>query len=534
MKLNKTSIKDIAFWNDKKVILPDFDVEKVDKETKKNPQWIHFGAGNIFRGFIAKINQDLLNAGLTKTGIVVADTFDFDIIDKIYKPFDNLTMLVNLKVDGTTRNEIIASMPEAYRANIEFEDYNELVRVFESESLQMVSFTITEKGYALCDPSDSFFSFVQKDIDNGPEKATHVMSILTALLLKRFNKGKYKLALCSMDNCSHNGDKLKDSVIKIATEWNKKGFVPNQFLDYINDKTTLSFPLSMIDKITPRPADSVKDMLESMDIEDMGAIVTSKNTFIAPFVNAEIPQYLVIEDNFPNGRPPLEKAGVYVTDRDTVNKSETMKVTTCLNPLHTTLAVYGCVLGYTKIYDEMKDTELVKLIEKIGYDEGMKVVVDPKILSPRDFIDEVINDRFSNPFIPDAPQRIATDTSQKVGIRFGETIKSYINDDKLNVLDLTFIPLAISGWLRYLLGVNDNGETFELSGDPLLDELRSKIQNIKLGDSYNGEIKSILQNKNIFGVDLVECGLSVKIEEMFSKLISDKGAVRKTLKEYLA
>lgn len=53
----------------------------------------------------------------------------------------------------------------------------------------------------------------------------------------------------------------------------------------------------------------------------------------------------MVEDRFPNGRPPLEQAGVYMTDRETVNKTERMKVTTCLNPLHTALAVYGCMLG---------------------------------------------------------------------------------------------------------------------------------------------------------------------------------------------
>ncbi len=71
-----------------------------------------------------------------------------------------------------------------------------------------------------------------------------------------------------------------------------------------------------------------------------------------------------------------------MTDRDTVNKVERMKVTTCLNPLHTALAVYGCVLGYTLIADEMKDQELNKLVHEIGPVEGMPVVTDPGILSP--------------------------------------------------------------------------------------------------------------------------------------------------------
>ena len=100
------------------------------------------------------------------------------------------------------------------------------------------------------------------------------------------------------------------------------------FIDYVSDEKRVAFPWSMIDKITPRPAKVVEEALEADGIENMAPIVTGRNTFIAPFVNAERPQYLVIEDDFPNGRPALEKAGVYMTDRDTVNCTERMKVTT--------------------------------------------------------------------------------------------------------------------------------------------------------------------------------------------------------------
>ncbi len=217
-----------------------------------------------------------------------------------------------------------------------------------------------------------------------------------------------------------------------------------------------------------------------------------------------------------------------------MNAVETMKVTTCLNPLHTALATYGCVLGYTRIFEEMRNPHLKKLVEKIGYEEGMKVVVDPKIIDPKQFIDEVINERLSNPFIPDEPQRIATDTSQKVGIRFGETIKSYQKSTELEVTDLTYIPLALAGWLRYLLGVNDAGEAFALSADPLLEELTGKLASVKLGGTYGGEAREILANANIFGLDLVEVGLADKIEGMFLELIAGKGAVVKTLEKYLA
>ena len=157
-----------------------------------------------------------------------------------------------------------------------------------------------------------------------------------------------------MDNCSHNGDKLYAAVDAYAKAWTENGKADSGFLEYIENPAHVSFPWSMIDKITPRPADSVKKMLEEAGFTDTESIVTSKNTYVAPFVNAEEAEYLVIEDAFPNGRPLLEKAGVMFTARDTVEKVERMKVCTCLNPLHTTLAVYGCLLGYTKISEEMK------------------------------------------------------------------------------------------------------------------------------------------------------------------------------------
>ena len=231
-----------------------------------------------------------------------------------------------------------------------------------------------------------------------------------------------------MDNCSHNGEKLQSAILDIAKAWAKNGKISADALAYLTEQ--VSFPWSMIDKITPRPNASVEAQLIADGLEGISPFVTTKNTYTAAFVNAEKPQYLVVEDLFPNGRPPLEKAGVYLTDRDTVNCTERMKVTTCLNPLHTAMSVYGCMLGYTLISKEMEDADIVALIRRLGYQEGLPVVVDPKILSPKAFIDEVVGQRFPNPFMPDAPQRIATDTSQKVGIRFGETIKSYVAEGR--------------------------------------------------------------------------------------------------------
>ncbi len=537
MKLSYEGLKDRSAWEQAGVRLPAFNCREMCADTENSPTWVHFGAGNIFRGFIAKLQQELLEKKLVTGGIIAADTFDYDIIDKIYTPCDNMTLMVSLLPDGTMEREVIASIAQGLRAGNAYpEDMARLRAAFRSPSLQIASYTITEKGYALTNMNGEFFPVVLADFENGPERCAHAMSMTAALLWARFQAGGAPIAVVSMDNCSHNGEKLRSSVMTVVENWLEKGHVSQAFAAWVSDEAQVSFPWSMIDKITPRPAKAVEEALTRLGIESMAPIVTSKNTFIAPFVNAERPQYLVIEDRFPNGRPPLEEAGVYMTDRDTVNKTEKMKVTTCLNPLHTALAVYGCLLGYNSIAAEMKDPQLKALVEKIGYGEGIPVVVDPKIFSPMDFIHEVIDQRLPNPFIPDMPQRIATDTSQKIPIRFGETIKSYLSRPDLDVTTLTYIPLAIAGWLRYLTAADDQGKPMECSSDPMLGALQEQLSAVSLGNpasAPDGALTPILSNPALFAVNLCEVGLAGKIGGMLREMLAGPGAVRDTLKKYL-
>lgn len=537
LRLTRSSLSDKAAWEAAGVELPSFDYEAVAQRTLEQPEWVHFGAGNIFRGFVANAHQKLLDNGKADTGIIAAETFDFEMIDKVYKPFDNLTLLVLMTASGEFKKKIVSSITESLAAEAgREEDYARLSAIFENPSLQMASFTITEKGYSLKGPNGQYLGIVDKDIAEGPGRPLHAMSAVASLAYRRYLKGKYPMTFVSMDNCSHNGDKLKSGVVTVAREWARNGLVEAGFVDYLEDESLITFPLSMIDKITPRPAEKVQEALLAQGIGDMDVIVTSRNTYTAPFVNAEISEYLVIEDKFTNGRPKLEEAGIIFTDRDTVNNVETMKVTTCLNPLHTALAVTGCLLGYTLIADEMKDDTLRKLVEAIGYKEGLPVVVDPGILSPKQFLDEVLQERFANPFIPDAPQRIATDTSQKVGIRFGETIKSYIRREDLDPAQLTAIPLSIAAWCRYLLAVDDEGKPFTPSPDPLLDTLQGHLQGVKLGapaETARTAVKAILADAGIFGTDLYAAGLGDKIADMFGEMLAGPGAVRATLTKYV-
>ena len=538
MKLSTEGLKNQQEWLEKGYHLPQYDRAAMLAETRENPVWVHFGAGNIFRAFQANLAQRLLEEGSAKAGITVCEGFDYEIVEKQYRPHDDLSVLVTLKADGTIEKSVIGSIGESTILDSENDaEYTRLKEIFSRDSLQLCTFTVTEKGYSLVNGKGEELPAVTADFAAGPEKPQSYIGKVVSLLYTRYLSGKKPIAMVSTDNCSHNGEKLYAAVMAFAKAWIANGLAEKGFEEYLNDESKVSFPWSMIDKITPRPDASVEEMLRKDGLEDLDPVVTSKKTWVAPFVNAEETEYLVIEDKFPNGRPALEKVGVIFTDRDTVNNVERMKVTTCLNPLHTALAVYGCILGYTKISDEMKDTELVNLVNTLGYKEGLPVVVNPGVLDPKEFIDTVLQVRVPNPFMPDTPQRIATDTSQKLGIRYGETIKSYVADADLDVTSLTMIPLVQAGWLRYLMAVDDNGNAFEPSPDPLLEEAQKYVAEFKLGESYSEaaiaeKVMPLLKNAQIFGVDLEEVGLAGKVISFFAELIAGVGAVRETLKKY--
>lgn len=537
MELTIKGIKDFEQWRKAGIELPSYDVEEVSQKTKQQPQWVHFGIGNIFRVFIGGIVDGLLEKGVMNRGITCVETYDYDVIDKIYNPFDNLGLSVILHGDGARDYRVLGSLAEAVKAqSSDLQQWNRLKQIFTASSLQMVSFTITEKGYALQKSDGKWFPFVEEDIKNGPEKAVGAMGVVTAMLYERYKAGKYPLALVSMDNCSQNGAKLRSSVLTMAGEWLKLGLVDEKFISYVSDEKIIAFPWTMIDKITPRPSEQIAVDLEKLGIENMQPVITEKKTYIAPFVNAEKPQYLVIEDNFPNGRPALEEGfGVYMADRETVNLSERMKVTVCLNPVHSATGPLGVALGYDLFAHMLNtDKDMMKMARMVAYDEGLPVVPNPKILSPQEFVDELFNDRFPNEYLGDTNLRLAVDVSQMVGIRFGETIKAYVAKYG-DASQLTAIPLGIAGWLRYMLGVDDAGNKYELAPDPMNDEIQGLLKDVIVGqpETFTNQLQPILSNERIFFTNIYQAGLGEKIEGMFREMIAGTGAIKKTIHKYV-
>ncbi len=497
MKLNTQAIRNANWWEARQILLPEYNVGEMRAKTAKQPTWVHFGAGNLFRAYIAKIAQRMLNVGQTECGIIAVDTSsDAALMQKVYLPNDLLSLSVTLYADGETQREVIASVAQIIHKS----EFERLAEIFRAPTLQTVSLTITEKGYT----------------PNG------IPALLAKLLRERFLSCGAPIALVSMDNCSRNGEKLKTVLLQAADE-------DADFREYI--ETKVAFPWTMIDKITPRPDERIRESLSALGLENMDILPRECAAAVAPFVNAESAEYLVVEDSFPNGRAPFELANVIMANRETVNLCERMKVTACLNPLHTAMAVLGCTLGYTRIYEEMHDADIVKLIRKIG-EEGLRFVKDPVVLNPRNFLNDLIENRLPNRYIPDAPQRIACDTSQKVPIRYGATILAW--SECAEEGQLTGVALAIAGWLRYLLGLDDNLQPFALGSDPRKDELRAHLKNVEIGHNISSEtLRPILSDQTLFLTDLSDSLLGKKITMYFNEMCAGAGAIRTCIHKHL-
>ena len=493
-----------------------------------HPRWVHLGAGNLFRALHAEVAQRLLASGGLDAGLVVADIDQGVNVERVYRPYDNRHLLVVMRPDGSTSRELISCVAQSLFTGDDA-DWARLLEAAVDPALQLITITVTEKGYALTGPDGDWLPWSAADLEAGPERPRAAMGVVTGMLWARFQAGGAPLAVVSTDNFSSNGDRLRSAVRTFAGALVERGKADASFLAWLDDPAKVSFPCTMVDRITPNPAANVAEALTADGVEDVELIQVSRSTVMACFANTEPVWYLVVEDDFPNGRPPLETAGVLLADRDAVNLADEMKVTACLNPLHTALAVFGRLLGFDRIWQEMRDDDLRALVEGLGYREALPVVTDPGIVAPAKFLDEVLNQRLPNPALPDSPERIAADTSQKIPIRFGVTLGKYL-ERGADLSGLRLIPLTLAAWARYLMGVDDAGEPMTLSPDPMLDELRPKVAGLVLG-ADNAEaakgVPGLLEQ--VVGVDL--SALAETIVADVVALTSGPGAVRARLRE---
>ena len=190
--LNESGLRDRAEWEEKGYKLPAYDRKKMIENTLKAPRWVHFGAGNIFRAFQCNAVQKLLDAGDMDTGIIAVEGFDYEIVEKGYRPNDNYTLLVTLRADGSVDKTVIGSIAASCILDSGNEqEFSGLKAIFENPSLQLASFTITEKGYSLVNGQGETLPTVAEDLKNGPARPQSYIGKVAALLYAPHRHGQH-------------------------------------------------------------------------------------------------------------------------------------------------------------------------------------------------------------------------------------------------------------------------------------------------------------------------------------------------------
>ena len=154
MKLTLQGIKtDSAQWANGGYQLPEHNIEEVNRKTRDSPVWVQFGSGNIARGYLARLQQDLLDTGASDRGIIICSSWDEEVVDRAFRPHDNLSLTVTLHADGSVDKQVVASVAAYIKTSPELAS---LVRIFENPSLQMGSIAATEKAYSLTDATGGY------------------------------------------------------------------------------------------------------------------------------------------------------------------------------------------------------------------------------------------------------------------------------------------------------------------------------------------------------------------------------------------
>jgi fructuronate reductase len=334
----------------------------------------------------------------------------------------------------------------------------------------IVSLTVTEKGYNH-EPATRTLRFDHPDIVHDlahPLAPRSAIGFIVRALAIRHGNGLAPFTVLSCDNLPANGDTTRALVLAFA------GAVDSNLADWI--ARLGAFPNSMVDRIVPKTTDEDRVRISArLGAEDAWPVSTE------PFTQ------WVIEDRFAGPRPQWQNAGATMVSR--AEPYETAKLR-MLNGSHSTLAYLGSVIGYTTVDQAMEDVHLSSFIESMMRDE-IEVTLDrPELSAYR----AQLLARFCNPVLKHKLQQIAMDGSQKLPQRLLGTIRDRLEQG----LSCERLCFAVAGWIRYLHGHDDQGQTYVIS-DPLAQSLQTAVTS---GESAQKQVNALMGVVAVWGSDL--------------------------------
>ena len=466
------------------------------KSSDLTPGIVHFGVGNFHRSHQACYLDRLFSKGLGRdwaligAGVMPGDERMRDLLEKQ----DYLSLLVTRSADHDDAR-IIGPMVDFLPVGDEAAISAQLA----DPGIRIVSLTVTEGGYFL-DPDGNFDSVhpaIQADAAN-PDQPQTVFGIMLKALKARYHAGHAPFTVMSCDNLPHNGALTRGTTLGLAR------LIDPELAEWV--EYNVAFPNGMVDRITPATGERERRIArEEYGVDDA-----------LPVFSEDFIQW-VLEDNFPQGRPPLEEVGVtFAVD---VTPYEEMKLR-ILNGSHAMIAYPAALLGIEFAHDAMAHDLIGGMLDKIQQQEVIPGVQAVPEMDPADYF-AIIRTRFANANIADTVDRLCYDGSN----RQPKFILPSLRHAMANDLPIDGLALASALWCRYCAGTREDGSVI-VANDPQWDRLNEAA----LAARDNPD--AWLGMQDIYG----SIGQSPQLHEAFARQLGslwDKG-VAVTLTAYIA
>ncbi len=462
--------------------LPDYDLKN------RKCSILHMGVGNFHRSHQAYYLHKLLKTGESDWRICGAGLMPQDIRMKEELASQDYLYTLVTRESGMEDISIIGSIRDFIHIPTELEKYASACR---SSDLKILSLTITEKGYCYDNNwnLDKENPGIRHDLGQRDETPVTALGLIVYGLKERLRAGGEALTLLSCDNIPENGDVLKKILFQFLEELGEESL-----LAYV--KTSVSFPCTMVDRITPTTTEESRTYLkEKYGLQDE-----------VPVFGEQFIQW-VIEDNFAAERPEWEKVGAQIV-KD-VKPYELMKIR-LLNGGHSALAYISLLAGYQYVDDAMNDKRIREFVR--SYMHELKETLNPiQGIDYNAYIETLIK-RFANPAVRDRLLRLAEDGSSK--------ILNFITGGLLirlrKGLPVTHITIALASWICYLNESRTN-QSFEVK-DPLAEKLQQRAA-ASLKDAG-----VFLSMEEVFPPEILQYPDFLASVNRDIKILTDKGA----------
>ena len=443
-------------------------VPNYDRSTL-TPGIVHLGIGAFHRAHMAVYVDDLLKTH--PAWAIVGASLRRPDTKEALEPQDGLYTIAVRDAAGT-HPRVIGSILSVLDANTQ---RDELLALMADPKIRIVSLTVTEKGYCH-DPAtgelDERHPDIAHDLAN-PAAPKSAPGMLVEALARRHAAGIAPFAVMSCDNLPSNGETVQRIVTRFAS------LRDAALGDWV--KQHVAFPGTMVDRIVPSTTDADRQIIAGLiGAEDAWPIMTE------PFTQ------WVIEDKFPQGRPPFETVGAQLVAD--VEPFERMKLR-MLNGSHSTIAYLGYLAGHEYVSQAIADPAFHRLIHGLMTEEAMPTLDMPGT-DLGAYRDQLLA-RFANPALQHRTWQIAMDGSQKLPQRLLGTIRDRLKADQ----SFDRLALGVAGWMRYVVGIDDKGDNIDVR-DPLA--MRMMAIAAEAGDDAEALYVGLVALNEVFGTDLAD------------------------------